>query len=481
MTLTQHSHDSFRWLAARVILLSATPVGIVALTVGSLLFSAYGKDAQTPFGTLAQSVVSCVSTLPEAMERARTTFPGAAVLYVDNGAVVLTEGGQLPSPATERALELAATLTSAPEAGAPSTSGAPPLALHTANPPLPGSNAMAAVALGSLSPSTTGALVVIMPLTSLFPQMQFAWGVTAIIGCVTIILLLYNSLVFSGFVQQRLSSEELRRRALERKMIEANRLSSLGTLAAGIAHEINNPLSIMTEEAGWIEDILEDDLPRQDLVGKVRTSAGVIRAQGARCREITHNLLSLSRQGVTSAGAVDVNHVAEEVASLSRHRCVRQGVSLVLELQPDLPAAHAAQAHVQQILLNLLGNALDAMQEQQAGTLTVRSWAHKDAVFVSVRDTGPGMSESVRARIFEPFFTTKPSGKGTGLGLAICYGLARRNSGALSVFSREGEGATFVLALPRLKVDETALHEDNLDTMVPDSPEPKPRTEGGKA
>ncbi|GFM36876.1 sensor histidine kinase [Desulfovibrio psychrotolerans] len=480
MTLTQHSHDSFRWLAARVILLSATPVGIVALTVGSLLFSAYGRDAQTPFGTLAQSVVSCVSTLPEAMERAKTTFPGAAVLYVDNGAVVLTEGGLPAPPATERALELAATLASAPDAGAQGTSGAPMLALHTANPPLPGSDAMAAVALNSLS-STTGALVIIMPLTSLFPQMQFAWGVTAIIGCVTIILLLYNSLVFSGFVQQRLSSEELRRRALERKMIEANRLSSLGTLAAGIAHEINNPLSIMTEEAGWIEDIIEDDLPRQELVGKVRTSAGVIRMQGARCREITHNLLSLSRQGVTSAGAVDINHMAEEVASLSRHRCLRQGVSLVLELQPDLPAAHAAQAHVQQILLNLLGNALDAMQEQQAGTLTVRSWAHKDAVFVSVRDTGPGMSESVRARIFEPFFTTKPSGKGTGLGLAICYGLARRNNGALSVFSREGEGATFVLALPRLKVDETALHEDNLDTMVPDSPEPKPRTEGGKA
>lgn len=451
MTLTRNPHDSFRWLAARVILLSATPTLLLGLTVCSLLLTAYGSDAQRPFGALVRQVVSTASSWQEAVAIARNAFPAASILMVHTDEVLQHAGPGLTSEATANARQLARTL------------GNDAFAMHPATPPMPGTLVMVAAALPA-APSDS--IVVILPLDQLFPQLEFAWGMSLTVAAVLTMLLVYNSLVFSGYVQQKLSSEELRRRALERRMVEANRLSSLGTLAAGIAHEINNPLSIMTQEAGWLEDLTEDDLPAQELAAKVRLSAQAIRTQGARCRDITHNLLRLSRQGVVETAAVDVNAVTGEVAALSRHRCTRQSVALYMELDRDLPAACAAQAHVQQILLNLVANALDAMQDQAGGTLTLRTWHEAERVFVAVADTGPGMNEAVRARIFEPFFTTKPAGKGTGLGLAICYGLARRNNGALSVRSREGDGSTFILSLPVMLPDDDMTGREGDDSRV---------------
>ncbi|UZP66078.1 HAMP domain-containing histidine kinase [Desulfovibrio mangrovi] len=475
MTLTQNPHDSFRWLAARVILLSATPVALLALVVSSLLFTAYGSDAQRPFGALVHAVTKQAQSVPEALRNARDAFPSATVIYIENGAVVQSEGEVVHHPVSEEAAQLAATLQADEGLG---------WTIKTVTPPFPGSIAMAAVALQFAAPEALSrAVVVATPLGSLFPQMEFAWGMTLIVSGVLAMLLIYNSLVFSGYVQQKLSSEELRRRALERRMVEANRLSSLGTLAAGIAHEINNPVSIMTQEAGWIEDLTEDNLPREELAEKVRTSAQTIRTQGARCRDITHNLLRLSRQGAVEAAPVDLNQTAEEVAALSKHRCTRQGVTLTVRTQPGISTAYAAQAHVQQILMNLVGNALDAMQNQEHGTLSLFTWEESDRVCIAVADSGPGMSEAIRSRIFEPFFTTKPSGKGTGLGLAICYGLARRNKGTLSVRSAEGEGTIFVLALPRMETDEDMLAEqDNEDeNRAPAEPEQNHRPEGDLA
>jgi two-component system NtrC family sensor kinase len=177
---------------------------------------------------------------------------------------------------------------------------------------------------------------------------------------------------------------------------------------------------------------------------------------------------------------VDLNSIAEEVAALSRHRSTRQGVTLTVRPQPGLSMAFAAQAHVQQILMNLVGNALDAMQEQERGMLSLFTWEEADHVCVAVADNGPGMSESVRSRIFEPFFTTKPPGKGTGLGLAICYGLARRNKGSLTVRSTEGEGTIFVLTLPRMDTDEDMLAEQDTEDEInaPAEPEQNRRHEG---
>ncbi len=473
MTLTQPSHDSFRWLAARVILLSATPVVLMALTVTSLLITAYGRDSQLPFGALAQAVVESAEDIPSGMGALRTRYPHAAVLRVQDGVIVAREGNFV---LTE---ELEAQGVALAEVAGRQTSDHP-FALQSASPPFPGSVAMVAVPV-----QPAGTVVMTMPLETLFPEMDFVWGMSLTIGGVISVLLLYNSLVFSGSVQQRLSATELRRRALEHRMVEANRLSALGTLASGVAHEINNPLSIMTEEAGWIQDLTEDDLPHEDFLHEVRASAGVIRAQGARCREITHNLLRLARQGVSEAGPVNLNRMVEEVAALCRHRCAGMNVSVRVKGQPDLPAVRAAQAHVQQILMNLTANALDAMQEtppERERTLVLETWSSGGTVHVSVADTGPGMSEAVRRRIFEPFFTTKPAGKGTGLGLAICYGLARRNDGALTVSSSEGVGSEFVLSLPVMESGTMAEQElaemtDRESTAV----EAHPGTEGVNA
>jgi two-component system NtrC family sensor kinase len=225
-------------------------------------------------------------------------------------------------------------------------------------------------------------------------------------------------------------------------------LASLGELAAGIAHEINNPVAVMVEEAGWIQDLLEEeDLKESKNLDEFKQSLKQIRVQGVRCKEITHKLLSFARKTDPRPRDVQLNELVDEVVNLCQQRARYATVKINTELDPQLPAVHASPTEMQQVIMNLINNSLDAI-DGRGGVVEVKTSSKDGFVVLEVADNGPGIPEAYLPRIFDPFFTTKPVGKGTGLGLSICYGIITKMGGKISVSSAIEVGTTFHIRIP---------------------------------
>lgn len=236
----------------------------------------------------------------------------------------------------------------------------------------------------------------------------------------------------------------------------------MGELAAGVAHEINNPVAIMVEEAGWVEDLLEEDGSCED-PDEVRRALRQIKTQGVQCKQITHKLLSFARKTDPALRKVQLNDLIQEVIALSEQRAKYGNVKIDLALFPLLPEVYVSASEVEQVLLNLINNALDAMSPK-GGILEITTRVDGNHVAANIADTGQGIPEANLARIFDPFFITKPVGKGTGLGLSICYGILKKLGGDISVDSTVGLGTTFCIRL-LVQVDEAGKSEllhDNL-------------------
>jgi signal transduction histidine kinase len=227
----------------------------------------------------------------------------------------------------------------------------------------------------------------------------------------------------------------------QEQLIQKEKLASVGQLAAGVAHEINNPLSAILLYADVLcqEISPENTQQYQDLQ--------MILKEAIRCRTIVNDLLSFSRQNEVLAQPTDLNALLEEtVVEVSVHERF-QGVGIQMDLDPGLPIIEADPFQLRQVFCNLMNNAADAMPE--GGTLSLRTkqgpWT--GLITAEVQDTGEGISEENMKRLFTPFFTTKPLGKGTGLGLAIIYGIVKMHRGQIGVQSQVGQGTTFSLTL----------------------------------
>jgi two-component system, NtrC family, sensor kinase len=235
-------------------------------------------------------------------------------------------------------------------------------------------------------------------------------------------------------------------------------MGSVGDLAAGVAHEINNPVGIMVEEAGWIDDLLQEvDLPENENLQELKRALKQIQKQGARCKQITQKLLSFAQRTDPRLRDVQMNDlIARVVASSTAH--LRPGVAIETQYGPDLPIISVSPAEMEQVMLNLLNNAIDALSPE-GGYITIRTWAEADRVVIEVADNGHGIPKAQLERIFDPFFTTKTVGKGTGLGLSICYGLVKKHGGDITVESIPGEGSTFIVSLPMRQTSTTNSDE----------------------
>lgn len=285
------------------------------------------------------------------------------------------------------------------------------------------------------------------------------------LAIVALLVVAAGALVISFFVSKNLASKfaeaDRERTVMTHQVIETGRLASIGELAAGIAHEINNPVAIMVQEAGWIDDLLNDDDPTSaENLEEINRAVGQIRTQGDRCKEITYKLLSFARKTDPSVREVILNDIVEEVIGLTSQKTRYANVQIVKELNPDLPAIQASPTEIQQVLLNLVNNAVDAIG-QPGGTVTVVTRTEGDAVVLEVSDTGKGIPEANLGRIFDPFFTTKPVGQGTGLGLSICYGIVEKIGGSITVESEIGEGTTFTASFPRETDEELQTTKPN--------------------
>jgi two-component system NtrC family sensor kinase len=238
---------------------------------------------------------------------------------------------------------------------------------------------------------------------------------------------------------------------MNQQVIETGKLASIGELAAGIAHEINNPVAIMVEEAGWIQDLLqEEDLKGSANLEEFQRALKQIRTQGGRCKEITHKLLSFARKTDSRVQEVQINVLVEELVALTEQRAKYALVEIQTRLESPLPLVRVSPSELQQVFLNLINNALDAMS-RKGGILTLATRREEGQVVVDVSDTGQGIPPANLPRIFDPFFTTKPVGKGTGLGLSICYGIVSKLGGQIDVQSALEAGTTFRVRLPALE------------------------------
>ncbi|MFO7554701.1 MAG: ATP-binding protein [Desulfobacterales bacterium] len=256
------------------------------------------------------------------------------------------------------------------------------------------------------------------------------------------------ALFLSKRMIHRITMADKEKELMDKQIIETAKLASVGELAAGIAHEINNPVAIMVEEAGWIKDLLEEEeFHKSENLDEFERALNQIKTQGQRCKEITHKLLSFARKTDSRIQETQLNDLIKELVALSEQRAKYAKITIHTNLGNNLPITYLAQSEMQQILLNLINNSVDAM-EKKGGELTITTYSEGDVIGIKVSDNGPGIPEANLSRIFEPFFTTKPVGKGTGLGLSICYGIIQKMGGQIDVESVIDSGTTFHIRLP---------------------------------
>jgi len=224
------------------------------------------------------------------------------------------------------------------------------------------------------------------------------------------------------------------------RLLQAAKLASVGELASGMAHEINNPIGIILGRTDYI-------LATQDgLSAEAKEDLRVVRSQAERVASTVRSLLTFARPSPLSVQRVDLAQLVDEAVKLEVPRCRTAAVEIKCSSSGKIPSIQGDPDRLQQVLINVMNNAIDAMP--QGGRLGISLANGGSQVVVDISDTGKGITEEDQARIFDPFFTTKPAGKGTGLGLAVSYGIIRDHGGEILVSSLPGRGSTFSIVLP---------------------------------
>ncbi|MEO6528509.1 MAG: ATP-binding protein [Gemmatimonadaceae bacterium] len=230
-------------------------------------------------------------------------------------------------------------------------------------------------------------------------------------------------------------------REMRVRLMESDRLAAVGELVAGVAHEVNNPLSSIS---AFAQLLLRDET----LTPSQRESIDVIRAETMRASQVVKDLLAFARRSEPQRVPIDLNGVVTRTLRMRQYQFAESSVRVEQELTPDLPAVLGDARQLQQVCLNLITNAVQAMATRGGGTLVLRTALDDQTVVLDIQDTGPGISAAARAHIFEPFFTTKNEGEGTGLGLSVSYGIISAHGGKIDVMSTGSAGTTFRVALP---------------------------------
>ncbi|HEX6432984.1 MAG TPA: ATP-binding protein, partial [Gemmatimonadales bacterium] len=236
-------------------------------------------------------------------------------------------------------------------------------------------------------------------------------------------------------------------RRIQGQIMQSEKLAAIGQLAAGVMHEINNPLATISACVAAIQGRL-DALAKKERV-TVDEYLEIIDKEVDRCTRIVDGLLDFSRPKGKAKGQIVLNAVVEGTLFLLKHHQRFKRLSLTRELDPSLPATPGNAEQLTQVLMALMLNAVDAVDDRR-GVLTVRTGRNPthDEVFVEIEDNGVGIPRADQSKIFEPFYTTKPPGRGTGLGLSICYGIVEDHRGRIEVDSQPGRGSIFRVFLP---------------------------------
>ncbi len=272
-------------------------------------------------------------------------------------------------------------------------------------------------------------------------------GFAALFGGIA--LLCAGAVLISRSMIEQLIQAERKRATLDASLTQSSKMAALGKLAAGVAHEVNNPLAIIKEQAGWMRDLLsETDLKLSPNFQEFDEAVSKIEFHVGRAKDITHRLLGFARRMDPVQEDVNVNNLLSQTITFLETEARFREIELRSRYMEDLPLIASDPSQLQQVFLNIIDNALDAIEKNGSVTILTDYLRESNQVKVAISDTGPGISKEKLDRIFDPFFTTKAVGEGTGLGLAISYSIIEKLGGQLLVESEPGKGATFIILLP---------------------------------
>ncbi|MDH3328788.1 MAG: ATP-binding protein [Desulfobulbaceae bacterium] len=250
-----------------------------------------------------------------------------------------------------------------------------------------------------------------------------------------------------------IEAADRKRTDFDNQMRQVEQMASLGRLAAGVAHEVNNPLQMITDQAGWIDELMDEER-REDVknLEEYRKAVVKIKYHVKRASTVTHRLLGFSRKMETEKNSVSINDILDEAISFLEKEAENNGIEIRKHYQQDIPAIVTDAPRIQQVVLNLLNNSMDAIDKN--GFIDVTTRVVGDAVAIDIQDDGPGIKQDIMDKIFDPFFTTKAQGKGTGLGLSLCYNIIMKLGGNIEVRNNEEGGAVFTVILPIIKLGD---------------------------
>lgn len=241
-----------------------------------------------------------------------------------------------------------------------------------------------------------------------------------------------------------ISDREGEKRRVNELMMQIEKMAAIGQLATGIAHELNTPLATISIISEELREILEDHDRGKVVKEYLEDMEGEIR----RCRSIIEDLLCFGKKEKGNLVEVDINSLISRCVGLVCNKKIRKRLPTTLNLDPSIPNVVTNPERFRQVLINVIKNAVEALEEKKEPRLTITTCYEHGWIKVVVEDNGPGIKEKDLQRVFEPFFTTKPVGKGTGLGLSVCYWLMRDLDGDIRIESKEGEGTKVYLSIP---------------------------------
>ncbi len=245
-----------------------------------------------------------------------------------------------------------------------------------------------------------------------------------------------------SFVYLLMVTDITQKKLLQQRLYQSHKMETVGQLAAGMAHQLNTPLTVIKTRMKIIANAIDDE--------KLLKQAMNIDENVDRMADIIQNLLGFSRNADQFYESVDINKLIQTVNSLLETQLKKNNIEFITQLDPDLRAVFAIKTKIEQVLLNLLINAMDAIHTNGKITVITKNMVYKgqECVMISASDTGDGIPDKIKNHIFDPFFTTKPPGKGTGLGLFICNSIVQEHDGTIFVTSMLYEGTTFTVLLP---------------------------------
>ncbi|MFH1374894.1 MAG: ATP-binding protein [bacterium] len=267
----------------------------------------------------------------------------------------------------------------------------------------------------------------------------------ALVVAVAIVLLIVTAFLATWHLTGRINKANAEREEMSRAFIRSAKLASIGELATGLAHEINNPLAIISAEQTNISDLLSDSEYPTQMREETLESIQRCKTQIQRCANITGKMLQFGRKRESQVEPTDIRPRLSDTIRLLERRAFVRNVKIRSEIEDDLPRALVDPVELEQVIVNLINNSIDAMP--QGGTITVMAGMEENRLHLQVADSGTGIPQEDLERVFEPFFTTKPVGRGTGLGLSVCYGMVQSWGGSLKAESEQGKGTAMHIML----------------------------------